>query len=64
MLRLKSSSSAGMWGVGVGTMWAADHAVKTLMWHLRLAWLQQRMERGVMEETRWREEPQTGKTYK
>jgi len=50
MLRLKYRASIGIQQVGVGTMWTAFavyNVIRTSLWHLRLAQLQRRTERGV-----------------
>ncbi|KAL7537226.1 hypothetical protein ACHAXR_007674 [Thalassiosira sp. AJA248-18] len=52
MLRLKYRALAGLQSVGIGTMWtafAAYNLIRTSTWHLRLAQLQRRTERGVVE---------------
>ncbi|KAL7551883.1 hypothetical protein ACHAWF_016121 [Thalassiosira exigua] len=52
MLRLKRRALAGLQVVDVGTMWAVFsvyNVVRALIWHLRLARLQRRTERGVTE---------------
>ncbi|KAL7542092.1 hypothetical protein ACHAXR_011512 [Thalassiosira sp. AJA248-18] len=53
MLRLKHRSLAGLQTVGIGTMWTAFstyNVIRTCIWHLRLAQLQRRTERGVEME--------------
>lgn len=53
MLRLKYRALAGVQAVGVGTMWATFsiyQVIRTTIWHLRLAQLQRRAERGVLED--------------
>jgi len=53
MLRLKHRALGGLQDVGIGTMWAAFSAynvIRTSIWHLRLAQLQRRTERGAVEE--------------
>mmetsp|Transcript_28611 Transcript_28611/g.49379 ORF Transcript_28611/g.49379 Transcript_28611/m.49379 type:complete len:749 (+) Transcript_28611:37-2283(+) len=52
MLRLKHRSLMGIQTVGIGTMWAAFstyNLIRTSVWHLRLAQLQRRTERGVVD---------------
>ncbi|KAL7517463.1 hypothetical protein ACHAWX_003326 [Stephanocyclus meneghinianus] len=51
MLRLKRRSLLGIQEVSIGTMWAAFstyNVIRTCIWHLRLAQLQRRTERGVV----------------
>jgi len=51
MLRLKRRSLAGVQTVGIGTMWAAFgtyNVIRVAIWHLRLAQLQRRTDRGVV----------------
>ena len=50
MLRLKHRALTGVQTVGIGTMWAAFstyNVIRTAIWHLRLAQLQRRTDRGV-----------------
>mmetsp|Transcript_3501 Transcript_3501/g.5711 ORF Transcript_3501/g.5711 Transcript_3501/m.5711 type:complete len:210 (+) Transcript_3501:590-1219(+) len=50
MLRLKHRALTGAQTVGIGTMWSAFsvyNLIRTLVWHLRLAQLQRRAERGA-----------------
>ena len=50
MLRLKQRSLLGIQEVSIGTMWAAFstyNVIRTCIWHLRLAQLQRRTNRGV-----------------
>lgn len=50
MLRLKHRSLSGLQNVGIGTMWAAFstyNVIRTIIWHLRLAQLQRRTQRGI-----------------
>ena len=50
MLRLKYRASIGVQHVGIETMWigfAVYNVIRTSLWHLRLAQLQRRTERGV-----------------
>jgi len=53
MLRLKNRARLGVQEVGIGTMWAAFSAynlIRTSTWHLRLAQLQRRTDREVVEK--------------
>ena len=50
MLRLKFRALEGLQVVGIGTMWAAFstyNLIRTAIWHLRLAQLQRRTNRGA-----------------
>ena len=50
MLRLKHRALAGVQAVGIETMWAAFavyNVIRSLSFHLRLAQLQRRTERGA-----------------
>ena len=51
MLRLKYRALSGVQAVGIGTMWAAFstyNLIRTSIWHLRLALLQRRTDRGAV----------------
>ena len=51
MLRLKQRSLLGLQDVSIGTMWAAFstyNVIRTCIWHLRLAQLQRRTNKGVV----------------
>jgi len=51
MLRLKGRALAGVQAVGIGTMWGAFatyNVIRASVWHLRLAQLQRRAERGIV----------------
>lgn len=53
MLRLKHRALTGVQTVGIGTMWAAFsgyNVIRTSIWHLRLAQLQRRTDRSVVEQ--------------
>ncbi|KAL7462394.1 hypothetical protein ACHAXS_002771 [Conticribra weissflogii] len=53
MLRLKHRALTGVQSVGIGTMWAAFsgyNVIRTTIWHLRLAQLQRRTDRSVIQE--------------